>query len=238
MIVLAVGASAIAQDGDADDGGAMRVYEHFVEKGSAITWFVLIPLSVATVALTLQYCLAIRRRTFVPPETFERIADQLRRKQYAEAISFTEQEPSMLASVMNTGLMESANGYGAMKRAVEDSLEDRSSVELRKIEYLNVIGNISPMVGLFGTVYGMIRLFASIRVAGGMPEPAKIADDISVALVTTFWGLLVAIPALSVFAIFRNRIDVLTAECAAAVDRLLLPFKPGAAPTTKARSAT
>lgn len=237
-IVLAVGASAIAQDGDAEDGGAMRVYEHFVEKGSAITWFVLIPLSVATVALTLQYCLSIRRRTFVPPETFERIADQLRRKQYAEAISFTEQEPSMLASVMNTGLMESANGYTAMKRAVEDSLEDHSSVELRKIEYLNVIGNISPMVGLFGTVYGMIRLFASIRVAGGMPEPAKIADDISVALVTTFWGLLVAIPALSVFAIFRNRIDVLTAECAAAVDRLLRPFKPGAAATTKVQSAT
>ena len=83
----------------------------------------------------------------------------------------------------------------------------------------------------------MIRLFASIRVAGGMPEPAKIADDISVALVTTFWGLLVAIPALSVFALFRNRIDVLTAECAVAVDRLLAPFKPGAAASTNVQSA-
>jgi hypothetical protein len=62
-----------------------------------------------------------------------------------------------------------------------------------------------------------------------MPEPARIADDISIALVTTFWGLLVAIPALSVFALFRNRIDVLTAECAIAADRLLATFKPGAA---------
>jgi len=236
-IALACCSSALAQDGETDNGGAMRVYEHFVEKGSAITWFVLIPLSVATVALTLQYCLSIRRRAFVPADTFERLAEQLSRKQYAEAIRLTEQEPSMLASVVNTGLMESAGGYGAMKRAVEESLEDRSSRELRRIEYLNVIGNISPMVGLFGTVYGMIRLFASIRVAGGMPEPAKIADDISVALVKTFWGLLVAIPALSVFAIFRNRIDVLTAECASAVDRLFAPFKPGAATPTKVHSA-
>ena len=124
--------------------------------------------------------------------------------------------------------MESGNGFAAMERAVEESLEARSSGMLRKIEYLNVIGNISPMVGLFGTVYGMIGLFASIRQAGGMPDPARIADDISVALVTTFWGLLVAIPALSVFALFRNRIDVLTAECALAADRLLTPFKPGA----------
>ena len=134
----------------------------------------------------------------------------------------------MLSGVVNIGLMESQNGYAAMERAVEETLENRSARLMNKIEYLNVIGNISPMIGLFGTVYGMIRLFASIRAAGGMPEPARIADDISVALVTTFWGLLVAIPALSVFAIFRNRIDLLTAECALAADRLLAPFKPGA----------
>ena len=224
--VLVATTPVLAQDGDAGQGGAMRVFDHFLVKGGAITWFVLVPLSVATVALTIEYCLAIRRRTFVPPETFERIAEQLRDKQYAEAIEYTSDDPSMLAGVINTGLMESANGYAAMERAVEETLEERSSRVLRKIEYLNVIGNISPMVGLFGTVYGMINLFASIREAGGMPEPARIADDISVALITTFWGLLVAIPALSVFALFRNRIDVLTAECALAADRLLAPFKP------------
>ncbi len=230
LVVLIVAAPALAQPGDDGDGAVMRVFDHFLRKGGAITWFVLVPLSVATVALTIEYCLSIRRQTFVPPETYRTISSHLHKRAYAEAIEYAASEQSVLAGVVNTALLESRNGYAAMERAVEETLEENSARMMRKIEYLNVIGNISPMVGLFGTVYGMIGLFASIRVAGGMPEPARIADDISIALVTTFWGLLVAIPALSVFALFRNRIDVLTAECALAVDRLFSSFKPGAAP--------
>jgi biopolymer transport protein ExbB len=225
-VMLAAGA-AMGQDGESSGGAVMRVFDHFLVKGGAITWFVLVPLSVATVALTTEYCISIRRKTFVPEETFRRLSEDLGAEKYADAVRFTTEDPSILAAVVNAGLMESGNGYGAMERAVEESLEESSARVMRKIEYVNVIGNISPMIGLFGTVYGMIGLFASIRAQGGMPEPARIADDISIALVTTFWGLLVAIPALSVFALFRNRIDVLTAECAAAADRLLTPFKPG-----------
>ena len=227
-VPLLTAGCVLAQEGDSGDSPGLRVFDHFLVGGGVITWFILVPLSVATVALTIEYCVSIRRQTFVPPETFSRIAEQLGDQRYTEAVQYTAEDPSVLAEVVNSGLMESANGYPAMERAVEASLEERSSHVMRKIEYLNVIGNISPMVGLFGTVFGMIRLFASIREAGGMPEPARIADDISIALVTTFWGLLVAIPALSVFALFRNRIDVLTAECAIAADRLLAPFKPGA----------
>lgn len=228
VLLLSSALPVLAQDDDVAAGSAMRVFDHFLVKGGAITWFILIPLSVATVALTIEYCMSIRRETVVPPAAYKHISKQLQEREYAAAIEFTSQEPSMLSSVVNIGLMESQNGYEAMERAVEETLEDRSARMMHKIEYLNVIGNISPMIGLFGTVYGMIRLFASIRAAGGMPEPARIADDISIALVTTFWGLLVAIPALSVFALFRNRIDLLTAECALSADRLLSPFKPGA----------
>jgi biopolymer transport protein ExbB len=96
----------------------------------------------------------------------------------------------------------------------------------RKIEYLNIIGSISPMIGLFGTVYGLIRVFASISAAGGIPEPALMAEDISIALVTTFWGLLVAIPAMSVYALFRNRIELISAECALTCERMLEALKP------------
>lgn len=207
----------------------LRVFDHFVVKGGAITWFVLIPMSVATVALIIEYCTSIRLATFVPTETFRQVQSFLQNRQYAEALEFTTRDRSMLAHVVNTGLLESTNGYAAMERAMEESLEERAARAMRKIEYLNVMGNVSPMVGLFGTVYGMIRMFATIRQSGGLPEPARIGDDLSVALVTTFWGLLIAIPALTVFAMFRNRIDLLTAECALAADRLLSPFKPGGA---------
>lgn len=227
LVVLTFCSPALAQD-EGGSGAVMRVFDHFLVKGGAITWFVLVPLSVATVALTIEYCMSIRRLTFVPPETYRTISEHLDQRAYADAIKYASTDPSVLGAVLNTALLEARNGFAAMERALEEALEERSARMMRKIEYLNVIGNISPMVGLFGTVYGMIGLFASIRVAGGMPEPALIADDISIALVTTFWGLLVAIPALSVFAIFRNRIDSLTAECALAADRLLSSLKSGA----------
>ena len=68
------------------------------------------------------------------------------------------------------------------------------------------------MVGLFGTVFGMIKLFNAIVVSGGQPQPAQLADGISVALVTTFWGLFIAIPALAAHGIFRNRIESLISD--------------------------
>jgi biopolymer transport protein ExbB len=99
-----------------------------------------------------------------------------------------------------------------MKSSIQESLHDRAGALLRKIEWLNLIGAVSPMVGLFGTVFGMIKLFNAIVSAGGQPQPAQLADGIGVALVTTFWGLFIAIPALAMHGIFRNRIEALVSE--------------------------
>ena len=76
-------------------------------------------------------------------------------------------------------------------------------------------------------VTGMILLFAEIHAADAFPGARIVADRIAIALITTFWGLAVAIPALSIYGVFRNRIDVLTAECALAAEHLLAVFKPG-----------
>ena len=133
----------------------------------------------------------------------------------------------MLGYVLNAGLVEASNGYAAMERALEETREERAARLLRKTEYLNIVGNVSPMIGLLGTVIGMILLFAEIHAADAFPGARIVADRIAVALITTFWGLAVAIPALSIYAVFRNRIDVLTAECALAAEHVLSVFKPG-----------
>ena len=234
-VVLGTVADACAQGASDTAAGqtGLRWFDHFVVAGGWITWAILIPLSIATVALAVYHAVTIRRVTILPPEAEQRVADLLAAKDYAEAVRFSAEDPSVLAYVLNAALVEAGRGFAAMERALVESLEDRAARLMRKIEYLNVIGSIAPMVGLFGTVYGMIRLFASIRAAGAIPEPAKIADDISIALVTTFWGLAVAIPALSVFALFRNRIDVLTAECALTCEKLLTTFKPGVEPASQ-----
>lgn len=206
----------------------MKYFDFFVIKGGWIT-FVLIALSIVTIALAIEHAVSIRRKTVVPAETLDHTHALISEKKYLEAIRYSAEDQSMLGHTLHTALVEAANGFEAMERAVEESLDDRSARLFRKTEYLNIIGNISPMIGLFGTVVGMILLFAEIHAADAFPPARVVADRIAVALITTFWGLAVAIPALSIHAIFRNRIDVLTAECAIAAQRILDVFKPGAA---------
>ena len=210
-----------------DAGAEIKYFDFFVVKGGFIAYG-LIALSIVTMALTVEHCLSIRTATMVPPEAAEQTKALIEKGKYLEAIEYTAEEPSMLGYVLHAGLLEASKGYAAMERALEEALEDRAARLFRKTEYINIIGNVSPMIGLLGTVTGMILLFAQIHAEDTFPGARVVADRIAIALITTFWGLAVAIPALSIYAIFRNRIDVLTAECALVAEHLLSVFKPGA----------
>src|SRR5439155_6392150 len=94
-----------------------------------------------------------------------------------------------------------------------------------RIEYLNVIGNIAPMVGLLGTVTGMLLAFKQVADTEGSAGAAQLADGIYQALVTTVVGLIIAIPSLGAFALFRSRVDQLVAEAAYAALHALSPLK-------------
>ncbi len=203
----------------------LKYFDFFVIKGGWIAWIIIL-LSVVALALAIEYCLTIRRTTIVPPAAVQQTQGLIEEKRYVEAIQFTAEEPSMLGYAVNAALLEAGNGFAAMERAIDESIDERSAKLFRKVEYLNIIGAVSPMLGLFGTVVGMILLFAEIHAADSFPRAQVVADNVATALVTTFWGLAVAIPSLSVYAVFRNRIDVLTAECALTADRILAVFKP------------
>ena len=104
-----------------------------------------------------------------------------------------------------------------------------------KIEYLSVIGNLAPMIGLLGTVTGMIIAFERVAGTQGAAGAAELAEGIYQALVTTVGGLIVAIPSLGAFAFFRNRVDQLVAEAAYLAHHTCKPLKRrlarGVAPT-------
>jgi len=82
------------------------------------------------------------------------------------------------------------------------------------------------MIGLFGTVYGMIVAFQKLAELGGQPDPASLAAGIGTALITTFWGLVVAIPAISAYTLIRNKVDALTGEGMVLVEDLIASFRP------------
>ncbi|MBN1344989.1 MAG: MotA/TolQ/ExbB proton channel family protein [Phycisphaerae bacterium] len=203
----------------------------FVVNSGPITWFIQIPLSVAVLALIIRYAILIRRKNILPTETLAQINQLFQEKKFREAMEFASTDVSMLGGVVHSGLHEAANGYAAMLKAVGDAAEEQSIKLLRRIEVLNIIGNISPMIGLFGTVTGMILAFWALVVIvqkGGVTDAAQLAAGIMYALGTTFWGLLVAIPALAAFSWFRARVEVLADEATAAAEELMAVFKPGA----------
>ena len=123
------------------------------------------------------------------------------------------------------GLAEIDGGWSAVEKALEDALAEQSARLFRKIEYLSVIGNIAPMIGLLGTVIGMIIAFQRVASTQGTAGAPELADGSYQALVTTVGGLIVAIPSLAAFAIMRNRVDQLVAEAAYMAQHVFTPLK-------------
>ncbi|MHC4717902.1 MAG: MotA/TolQ/ExbB proton channel family protein [Planctomycetota bacterium] len=224
-IVLGATAVATAQTEGGPETG-IDYFEWFIQKGGVIGWM-LIAINFASWALIIEHFISIRRGNMLPEPVHAQINEMVEAGEFREMIEFTGAEPSMLSYMVHQSLAEAAHGYPAMERAMEEAGEERTTKLLRKIELLNVIGNVSPMMGLLGTVYGMIKAFSKIKQYGEMPKAGILAGDIGIALVTTFWGLVVAIPALAVYATMRNRIDGVSSEAMMVAQGVISTFRPG-----------
>lgn len=193
--------------------------------GSLIIWLLLV-LSILSIGLIITMGMGNTRKTVLPDELVETVRKQLSSGRYKEAIATTEHDDSFFARIMHAGMKEASHGYGAIIRGLEQTADEQTTLRFRRIEFLNVLGQVSPMIGLFGTVYGMILAFQAIVVSGGNADPVLLAGGIGTALTTTFWGLVVAIPALSGYAIIRNRIDEMTTEATLEAESMLGQFRP------------
>jgi biopolymer transport protein ExbB len=226
--VLMVATTALAQE-DGGGGGDTSVLEMFFLPGNplglAVVWLLLL-MSAFSIGFTIKLAVDYRRSAVVPDETRDELESLLQEKKYRDAIQYANEDESYLGRVTSAALNEASNGYAAMERAIEEAADTQVGRYLRPVEYLNVVGNISPMLGLFGTVFGMIVAFQQLVSASGSPEPQQLAGGISTALVTTFWGLVVAIPALAAYSLIRNKIDALTSEGVLIAEELISPFKP------------
>jgi len=186
-------------------------------------------LSVAAVALVIEHVMTIREPVLMPPGLGDEVRELLAAGKLVPAMQRCRREPSFLAFVLEAGLAEADGGWPAVEKAAEDASADQSARLFRKIEYLSVIGAIGPMLGLLGTVIGMILAFRKVAGAEGVIPPAELprelAGGIYLALVTTVEGLIVAIPSLAAFAFFRNRVDQLVAEVSYVAQHVFAPLK-------------
>jgi biopolymer transport protein ExbB len=182
-------------------------------------------LSVVAVALTIEHVVTIRASVLMPPDLGEGVRKALASGNLGAADALCQQKPSFLAFVLRAGLAEVDGGWPTVEKALEDATAEQSARLFRKIEYLSVIGNIAPMVGLLGTVTGMIFAFQEVAETQGAARAGELAAGIYQALVTTVGGLVVAIPSLAAFAVLRNRVDHLVAEAVYIAQHAVAPIK-------------
>ena len=186
----------------------------------------IILLSFVAVALSIEYAYTIRLAKLAPPKDIAVIKKLIREGKVEEFKKMDQRKMSYLTRVVVTGLNDLHFGYDAMIKAMEDASDMLNAHIARKVEHLNLISNIAPMLGLLGTVTGMLRCFNAISQIRGTVEPQMLAQGIFEALVTTVEGLIVGIPALYLFAIFRNRVDEYTGQASLIAEELVGAFKP------------
>ena len=186
-------------------------------------------LSVAAVSFIVEHSLSIRKSTLMPDHVMDELEELIRKGGVDEAIQACEapDNESMVSQVVQAGLVRykgSEFGFAEYKAAVEEAGEDQTGRLYRKTEVLGLIGAIAPMLGLTGTVLGMIDAFNTIASSDGMAKPADLAGGIGKALVTTLMGLVVAIPAMIAHSFFRNKIDSIISEAGKRVEQIMMPL--------------
>jgi biopolymer transport protein ExbB len=190
---------------------------------------IIILMSIVAVAFVIEHSISIRKQRLMPEGVLLELEDRIARGDIDGAMQFC-QEPhnySLATDVVLAGLerfRSSEFGFADYIAAVEEAGEDHTARLYRKTDGLNIIGVIAPMLGLFGTVEGMMESFNIIASQEGAAQPYQLADSISKALVTTWLGLVVAIPSMVAFSFFRNKIDSLVSECGKRVERILTPL--------------
>jgi len=192
---------------------------------SGLVGFTIILLSLIAVALMIEHALSLRRTILMPPNFADDVLKLLTQGQSQAALQKCQNDPSALAQILYAGLSQYEFGWESIEKSAEEATASEASRLYRKVEYLNMIGNIAPMIGLLGTVVGMVIAFQQMAESAGYGHAADLAEGIYLALVTTIQGLLVAIPCLAAHSLFGNRIATLITETTLVAEHVLQPIR-------------
>ncbi|HMN96002.1 MAG TPA: MotA/TolQ/ExbB proton channel family protein [Phycisphaerales bacterium] len=229
--IVALAAAGPPGSVDPDARGSLL---RFVQ-GGGVVGYIIVALSIAALALCVVHAIQIRRRALMPPQQVDAIETMLERGEVEQAMQYCllPSNDSYLTRIIGAGLaryLRSAFGAFEVKTALEEAGEEQTARLYRSTDAIGVIGSIAPLLGLLGTVQGMIGAFETVAGAASSANYyEQLAGNISLALITTLQGLIVAIPCVALFSFFRNRIDAVASEASATVERLaiLLEAAPG-----------
>jgi biopolymer transport protein ExbB len=213
--------STLAQD--APDGGGNSVLQ-LIAAGGVVS-LIILALSFTALTLIVIHLMQVRTQALAPEHAIQALDEALGRGDADAALRYCKDEDNecFLTRILGAALSRyhrSAFGLLELKSSLEEAGQEEVARLYRSTDWLGLIAAIAPMLGLLGTVVGMVGAFDTISASEGFARPDQLAGDISKALVTTLMGLTLAIPATAAFTFFRNRIDTITAEIAMTIEDL------------------
>jgi biopolymer transport protein ExbB len=179
----------------------------------------LILTSIFGLALIVERLLSLRRKLILPPGLTEQVLDMQRKAQDGPEALSTLERHSPLGRVFAEVMRQRHASPEAQRHAVEDIGRSVAHDLNRYIPAIGTVAMIAPLLGLFGTVVGMIEIFSSYSPTGG--DPAQLARGISIALYNTAFGILIAIPAMIAHRYLRSKVDSLLDQMEQAATRLI-----------------
>ena len=182
--------------------------------------------SVIALAICIERCWFLRREKVMPEDTVSRIKELLRKKDYSEEKLRFVSTSSLFGWVCFDVLKKARLSKDDMKDSIEASISEASYHLERYLTTLGVIASVCPLLGLLGTVIGMIDVFDTITETGAK-NAASLAGGISTALVTTASGLIVAIPSLVMHRVFVRRVDEFLSEMSQKATRIVDSLESG-----------
>lgn len=224
LLTLAAAAPPTTADGAVDELGSMSLFD-YIRDGGLIS-YLLIALSIVGLALIIRNLIGIRRDVLAPRQVIEPLERMLAVGALDEARMLCRSAPkgTFVADVIGEALERcesSAFGTLELRSATQEAAQAQGDRVHRMNDGLAIIAAIGPMLGLLGTVIGMIGAFRAIGGLQGASRSNELATFMSMALVNTAQGLIVAIPCTVAYALFRRRIDQLLQEMGRELDRLI-----------------
>jgi len=217
----------------ADEGPAVQPKEtmswfSFIVRSSGFIGLVILLLSIYFVSTIARLFFELRISMAMPPDILGRCEERLQQRDFKGVFEIVKSDDSFFSRLLTTGISELPNGLAEARESME-RVGDSMTVEMeKKISMLAVLGTLGPMIGLLGTLMGMIESFSVIARSDVQLKASEVAKGISTSLVLTFEGVGLAVPAIYFFALFRNRVSHISVTTAVAAGHFLRQFSHAA----------
>lgn len=232
LVLLGVAGSTFAQEAAALTSENATLWS--LIKTGGITMIPLGILSFMMVTFIVQNFFSLREKTLLHTEMLPELLEMMLSKKVRDALIYCRKHPSMFTNTFAAGLERCMKGdvdFMKVHESVEEASIEQMTQLMKPIDYLSIIGATSPMLGLLGTVMGMIKAFQTMGTQG-MGKPEVLAGNIGEALITTATGLIIAIPAMAFFFYFKKRFDKTLATLGRNLSYLFDALETGEKPLT------